>query len=453
MPALRPRSVGESALARLWARRRERPLLVAAVGALLVATLAYPFLDWHLRGLYRAGVPGYDWVSPFTFYFGDFGVFTSAVTRYYYGQSIYWTNDGSYFATYLYPPVYLLLFLPFWELTTMPGLADLPLVASSHEAGGVAFGLTGVLVLWVGLQAMARTLGCRLAWPDRLVLGWALLGFQPLLYAFKLGQVSAFVAGTFCLAYVAKARGARPGARRATRVASGALTTLAAGIKPYYATAGAHLLRDRDRLLGAFGALAALVALSVALFGVEAHWGYLDVLTWGKGWGEPPRALYLWHPGRFEPLYLVAVRWPDVAVGIQAAVVGAVVAATLAARNADAGRATFALGLATYPLVGPEVYTQDLVALLPAAALLVAVELERDGVPWLPVVAVLLVHAHAHLLRVLLESAPETVALGVETAAVFQPGLWGVAALFALAFGRVVGAAGDLSRAGSRSPP
>lgn len=432
-----------SALRRLIALRSRRPRFVAASLVVLGVLLAWPLFDVYLRHL-KTTATGYDWVAPF--HFNDFGAYAIAVARWYNGEGVYWTNpDGGYFGTYLYPPVYVLLFVPWFELGQFEFLWGIPLTEHPADVSALLFEAFSVGLLWVGLQALARVEGLALAWYERLLLLWALVGFQPLLFSVKLGQVSALVAALFCFAYVAMRRGeARQGP--VERFASGALTTVAAGIKPYYATAGAHLLRDRDRFAGAMGGLVGLGVLSLLVFGVGNQFGYLDVLLWGKGWGETPLAIYLWHPGYYEPLYAVSTRSTLLATAIRAGLVVAVAGVAFLARDADVGRATFALGLAVYPVVAPEAYTQDFVAMLVAALVLVVVEFDRsDGRPWIPVLAVGLLGVHAFGLRLVLYHLPAWLPFaGMVTglAPVLQPGIWGNLSLLGLALYRVAEPAG-----------
>jgi hypothetical protein len=429
-----------SALRSLATLRKERPRFVAVSVALLLLLLAYPFVDVYLRGLRASGVPGYDWVPPF--HFNDFGSYATAIARWSEGKSIYWRNSsGGFFATYLYPPVYVLFFLPWFEVGLIPELTALPLGDTSADVSALLMEAFSLGLLWVGLQLVARESGLRLTWYDRVVALWALVGFQPLLFSMKLGQVSALIGAAFCFAFVSMERNDTAG-----HLASGMLTTFGSGIKLYYATSGAHLLRNRDRFLGAVAGGVGLVALSLAVFGVDNNVAYLEVLAWGKGWGASPLALYLWHPGYFKPFYAIASSWPLLAAGIRIGLVLGVAALAVLAREADVRRETFALGLAVYPLAAPVAYTQDFVALLVVAAILVAVEFERpDGRPWIPVLAVGLLDVHAYLLRWLVLGLYEVEPFGSTVVALAQPGLWGTVLLAGLAAYRVAGAVDPVS--------
>ena len=400
-------------LSDLWRRRGHTPaFVVLSLGTVLVL-LGHPLVDAHLRG---TGI-----ATEFRYY--DFGAYRGAVDAWLDGEPIYVeADDGGYHGSYLYPPVVLLLFYPFVEF--------------SHETSAILWGAFSILLLWIGLQAVVSALGRSLGVVDRLLGLLLLVGFQPVLFDFKMGQISTFLAAMLCFAFYAFERGRSHDANVVARLASGAFTTLGSAVKLFYATSGAHLLRDRVRLLGAFGTLAALAVLSLSIFGVETHRAYLDVLLWGKGWGEESRSPTLWAPAYYRPFYVLG----DWGMAVRIVGVLGVIALTLAARSADVGRETFALGVAAIPLFAPRAYTQDFVVLLLPAVVLLALELRRArGRPWIPVLAVLLLHWHAYGLYVLV-TLPEWVPLAetiVEHAGWLQPGLWGTLLLVGLAAVRV----------------
>jgi hypothetical protein len=206
-------------------------------------------------------------------------------------------------------------------------------------------------------------------------------------------------------------------------------------MKLHYAPSGAHLLRDRRRLLGALATAAVVVVTSVAVFGVQVHLNYLDVLTWGKGWGTSARSPELWMPAYYRPLYVLgSLSLPVRVLGILA-----VIAVSLAARGATDPTtrwATFALGVATVPILAPKAYTQDLVILLLPTVILLGLELRREGGrPWIPVLALLFVHTHSFGLWLLVHPPswlPGGAAL-TDVAGWLQPGLWGTLLLVGLA--------------------
>lgn len=400
-----------SVLRRLWALRRERPLLVALSVLTLAVLLVWPVVDHFLRA---GGV-----VTPFGF--NDYGAYSGAVERWQNGERIYVPDGrGGYHASYLYPPVTLLLFYPF---------ATLDFVSAA-----VLLGVLSIVLLWLGLDAVAGSLGYDLGVGDRLLFLFALFGFQPALRAFKWAQIPTLLAAALCFAFYAAERGAGDGGR-AARYASGALTTLGSAFKLFFAPSGAHLLRDRDRFAGAMATAALLVIASLAVFGVEVHRTYLDVLLWGKGWGANPPAQFWDTSAAYRPL---AVLGP-LATPVRAAGVLGVVALSLAARGVETAavrRATFALGVAAIPVLAPRADNHDLVVLLLPALVLLALELEGpDGRPWLPVLAVLLVHFHQLTLHVAVNPPGWLPLAGFVSghAAWFQPGVWGTFLLVGLA--------------------
>lgn len=389
---------------------RERPGFLALSVVVLSLLLVWPLLDTHLMTL--------DIGTRFRYY--DYGAYSGALDRWLSGGDIYVPDEGGgYHKSYLYPPITLLVFLPFRAL--------------EFQVAGTLFGGLSLVLLWVALERLAATFGYDLRVWERLLLLWALVGFQPLLFTFKMAQVPTLLAATLCFAYVAMERGVDTSSGR--RFLSGALTTLGASMKLFYATAGAHLLRDRRRFLGAMVTAGGLVVASVAIFGVETHLTYLDVLAWGKGWGTDPRSPTLWMPAYYRPMYVLG----HLSLPVRVLGVLGVIGLSLAARgSADAKtrRATFALGVAVIPLFAPKAYTQDLVVLLVPAAILLGIELARDGgLPGLPVLAVGLLHVHSVGLAALVDPPTWLGFEGLEPslAGWVQPGLWGTVLLVGLA--------------------
>jgi hypothetical protein len=427
-----------SALARLWALREERPLTVWVTLLTLAVFLVYPFVDWYLRP--AVAVP---LCNP-EFCFNDYGAYSGGVFRWLNGGEIYQRMNGSFHGTYLYPPVTLLYFAVF------QGVA--------FELSGWLMAALGVGLLWVGLVAAIELLGLGLSWPERVLLVWPVLGFQPVLYTIKLGQVSILLAAlqTFALVGLLSERRLR-GRDRSTReraagLLSGAFATLGSAFKVFYAPSGAHLLRSRRRLAGAVGTAGLLAAVSVAVFGVATNLRFLEVLAWGKGWGAalPP---WYWHAGYYKPLVAVSELSPTVSIAVRAVVLVGIIGLSLAARDGDADLATYALGVVAIPFLAPTAYTHDFVVLLPAVVVLVAVEFRRARAgpaaaswswlarprPWLPVLALLLLNLQAYGLKLAVDHLPagapwDTIA-GLTI--VLQPALWGNLALLGLAAHRV----------------
>jgi drug/metabolite transporter superfamily protein YnfA len=386
--------------------------------ALLISLLGYPFVDAVLRS---AGIaPGFE--------FWDFGAYTQALDRWRAGEPLYVENEnGGYDGGYLYPPLFLLAVWPFDQL--------------SFDTGARLWELCSVVFLWGTLQLVIRELGHRLRLWERGLLLWALAGFHPLLLSVKQGQVSAFLAGLLTLSLYGILVTMRTG-HRATAALSGACTGAVGVVKLVYAPVGAHLLTDRRRLLGAVGAGVTLVGISVAVFGVDSNLAYVDVLLWGKE--DDVRSPLLWLPPYFRPLY----GFGGLSIPIKA--VGCVLVAGLAVvAPREASREAFAMGVAAMPLLAPRAYTYYLTALVPAVVAMLAVELEADGRPALPLVACLLLHTHAYGLKLVGWAVPQLVP-GSETAmpildatvvgfvvSLLQPGVLGAVLLGSLAAARV----------------
>lgn len=410
------------ALARsLWRRRSDRPLLFA-VSALTVAVfVSWLYVDYRLRGL--------DLATPFGF--NDFGAYYNAVARWQAGEALYLPDgDGGFHGTYLYPPVTVLLFYPFYTFEFL--------------TAAVLFSALSLVLLWIGLDAVVGRLGYRLTVGERLALLLFLFVFHPGLRDFKWGQVSTLVAALLCFAFYAHELAEETASgestadgrlkRTATQVASGALTTLASAFKLFVATSGAHLLRNRTRLASALGTAVVLVVASLWVFGPDAHWAYLDVLRWGKGWGatEPVSE---WDTGAaYRPLYAFG-RFRPVLSAVGCLAVVALVWRAREVRSRLARRSTFALGVAVVPLVAPRVDSHDLVLLLLPAVVALSIELRADdGYAWLPVAAVLGLHLHRYVLGVL-AWPPEWLlaeSTGRLLAPYVQPGMWATFALVGL---------------------
>lgn len=410
-----------TALQRLRALRRERPALAVLAGATALWFLAFPAVDAWFRGQGIAAA----------FSFWDWGAYSSAVNRWQAGETIYVTNDsGGYHGKYLYPPFLLLLFYPFTLL--------------EYPMGPALWGIVSVALLWRGLVGVIRTAGYDLSRDEQALLLWAVLGFQPLLLSVKMGQMAGFMVGIVCLAYAALPRDASgAGANvsesgrdpRVRSVLAGALTGAVGLAKLPYAPASAHLLTDRDRLLGGVAAAAGLVALSLAVFGVDVNVGYLDVWRWGIDAGGSARHPSLWLAPYYRPFYHVAAHSFPIQIALSVGV------ALLAIRApASHNLEVFALGLATVPLVAPKTYTYYLVALLPAAAILLVREARRGGRPGVPIAALLFANLHSQGLRMLGDLGPELG--GLESAwrtalPLLQPGLWANLLLVSLLAWRV----------------
>jgi alpha-1,2-mannosyltransferase len=412
---------------RLWALRKERPGFVVLSVLTVTLMVIWPVVDILLRGVDALHVSPYG--------FNDFGAYAGAVDAWTEGEPLYVQDEnGGYHGSYLYPPFVVPLFYPFDAV-------------GNFFIGGVMFGFVSLFLLWVGLETVAEEFGYRLAVWERLLLFAALFGFHPALWDFKWGQISTFLAALLCYSFYTYELGNRGVAinqaeeRAGSQYLSGILTTLASSVKLFYATSGAHLLRNRRRFLGAIGAAVTLLAFSVLVFGMPVHREYIDVLTWGKGWGTEQDPPFMVQPAYYRPLYLVdqflatlGLELPSawVIVATVGGILG-IIGLTLAARHEQAAaHPTFALGVAAVPLFAPRAYTHDLVVLLLPAIILLALELDHeDGLPWVPVLAVLLLHLHSITVSL-------SIHLFSRAAAVFlQPGVYGTFLLVGLAATRV----------------
>jgi hypothetical protein len=388
-----------SLLRRLLAAHDERPGFVAVslLACLVLAT--YPAVDWYLRAA--------D-ITP-RFGFWDFGAYSAAVDRWAAGESLYVPNDGGgYHGSYLYPPVALLAFAPF--LLTLP-----------FRPAVLLWTAVTIALLWVALQRLGRALGADFHPLERLGALALVVGFHPVLLSVKLGQTAAALGALLTFAASTSLRG--------RGYLSGALTACCGVVKLPYAPAGAHLLDDRDRFVGAVGGGVALLLVSVLAFGVDAHRTFLEVLAWGISEGTAARSPRIWLPPYYRPFYDVPY---SLAIRIAASL--AIVGGVLRAEGAT--REVTALGFAAVPLLAPLTYAYYFVATLPAVVLLVAAELDRpDGRPALPVVGLLLIQWHSYGLRWAGLTAPEWL-----PAVLLQPGLYGNLLLVGLAAARVAAA-------------
>jgi alpha-1,2-mannosyltransferase len=393
-----------SLLRRLLALRDDRPWFVAVSLIALVALGTYPAVDWYLRLL--------D-IAP-RFGFWDFGAYSAATERWTAGGSLYVQNDdGGYHGSYLYPPVALLAFAPF-------------LLALPFRPAVLLWTAVTLALLWIALQRLATALGGSFHPAERLALLPVVVGFHPLLLSAKLGQTAAALGALLTFAASASLRG--------RGYVSGALTACCGVIKLPYAPAGAHLLANRERFLGAVAGGLALLLVSLLAFGVDAHRTFLDVLAWGVNEGSSARSPTIWLPPYYRPLYGVPY-----SLAIRVAASLAIVVGVF--RTDGAVREVTALGFAAVPLLAPLTYAYYFVAALPAVVLLVAAELDRpDGRPSIPVVGLLCLQFHSYGLRGLGAVAPEWI-----PAVLLQPGLYGNLLVVGLAGARVAAAGGPLT--------
>lgn len=151
--------------------------------------------------------------------------------------------------------------------------------------------------------------------------------------------------------------------------------------------------------------------------------------------GNGTRPPTLWLSPYYRPL-----SWLPLATAVRVGLI--VIVAGAAALAVDTRREVFALDVAGVPLPAPKTYRYYLVALVPAAMVLVAVELERsDGRRALPVLGVFLAAVHAYGLKLFVDVLPGAVS-GFATLEplyfLLQTGLWGNLLVFGLALARTL---------------
>ncbi|MFC7175625.1 glycosyltransferase family 87 protein [Halosegnis marinus] len=318
---------------------------------------------------------------------------------------------------FLYPPVVV---APFAALATLPSLP----ARAAWVAAQLAF-------LWVSVLALARSFGLAPTRGEALLAFVALVGFQPVLFLARIGNVSGAMAGLFCLS--AAVTVAPEGPDRP--YLGGAAAVLGVVPKPFAAPALAGLLGDRRRLLGGALALLALAVVSVAAFGPATHRTYLAVLLAGKGWGPAgdPTAL----PLHFRPFYRVPAA--DALRGVH---LGAALGLSLVAARVGADARAVALGSLAVPLVAPTANTLTLVLALPGLLVALALEAREGGVPWLPALALVGVHGSVPLSRLVVRFGPNGAPAlpwgAVERLLVVQPATVALAAAFWLCGYRIL---------------
>lgn len=404
-----------AALQQLWSLRHRRPWFVAGSLLVLVFLLMYPAFHWWLQAI--------DISSGFRFF--DMGAYRQAVRHWQAGEPLYIRNeDGGFHGSYLYPPIYVLLFWPFESV--------------SFRTAGVVWNAISIGLLWLGLQAMIGGYDVRLEWYERGLLLWAILGYYPVILSARLAQVSVFLAGILSIALATLIYAERDTAHAThLHAVSGVATAVGGTVKLIYAPVGAHLLQDRRRFGAAIVTGVVLLVASVAIFGIDAHRGYLDVLMWGKGWGES-RHPSLWLPGYYRPMYVFGAA----GIWLQFVLAGFITVVAVDTAKEEVDVETFALGVAAVPLLAPRAYTQDLALFLPVVVVLLAGELRRGsaGRPLIPVIGVWLAAIHSYTLYGIVNVLPPRLPYGeilITLSPVLQPGAWGTVLLVGLAAWRV----------------
>jgi hypothetical protein len=354
----------------------------------------------------------------------DFGAYYNAARRLVVGNAIYGFEPApapyagfSADMGYLYPPVFLPVFVP---LTLFP-----PVVA------GVVWNALALSLLFAGVVSLVGSYEPTASPEWQLAACYCALGFAPTVTWLKLGQVSGAVAGLLCLAAA--------GLRRDNATVSGVVTTVGASVKPFYLPTGAHLLHDRRRFAGAVAGGVVLAGTSVVAFGIDTHRAYLGVIRDGKGWEATAVPPSEWFATVFTPFYTLG----SFALAAKVCVLVFVVAVTLVSlRRGHPAEYSFALGAVTVPLAAPSTNVLALNALVPAVLVLLLTDLTDHGSVSVPVVAAVgVVQIHPYTVEFVAKFGPtvtDAVDRLVPLLPVVQPALWGTAVLFVAAVWRVL---------------
>ncbi|KAB7515335.1 glycosyltransferase family 87 protein [Halosegnis rubeus] len=345
----------------------------------------------------------------------DFGAYYNAAVRWLHNAPLYQTTQeipaldaqisGS--MPYLYPPIVVLIFVPF---TFLP-----PVIS------GVVWDLTILTFLIWSVSMLISTFNVTINRRKKLLLYFAVASFGPTITWMKAGQISGLLAALLCLSG-ATLRSNRHGL-------SGAFTTLGGIVKPFYATSGAHLLRHRKRFLSAVVSGAAILLFGLLVFGVDTHLEYLDVLRQGKGW-ETATGPTNWNAGHFNPFYILGPlkHLPRIII-----VLGTAGLALYSNKTEIPIEYIFALGVSIVPLAGPTTNTLALSASIPAILMVGFYELEHNGeFPKILAISTLLIHIHPYTVEFVSKFGPQIYPpLKILTPVIplLQPALYGMGLL------------------------
>lgn len=345
----------------------------------------------------------------------DYGAYYNAAVRWLNGAPLYQTTRQvptieaqiSGDMPFLYPPIFVLLFVPF---TILPPITS-----------GIAWNLSVLVLLLWSVSKLLSTFDYDITTSKRILVYLVVLSFAPTVTWLKLGQVSGLIAALLCLSAATL--------RSKQQKLSGIFTTVAALIKPFYATSGAHLLRHRDRFASSAGSAVVLFIIGILIFGVGTHLEYMDVLLKGKGWETTIRPSN-WHATHFNPFYALG---PLKHVPRVIIVLGTVGLALNSNRTEIPIEYIFALGVAIVPLAGPTTNTLALNAVVPAILVVGFYELDKTGeFPKVLVASGLLIHVHPYSVEFLSKFGPRIyppIELLTPAVPFLQPALYGTGLL------------------------
>jgi hypothetical protein len=346
----------------------------------------------------------------------DFGAYYNAAVRWLDGAPLYRTTrevpgleaEISGEMPWLYPPIFVLIFVPF---TILP-----PIVA-----GFVWNLLTLMFLIW----SVSQLLFSFNIYPDRkvrILIYLSVVSFGPTITWMKAGQVSGLLVGFLCLSGASL----RPG----HQWLSGIFCTLSSAFKPFYATTGTHLLCNRRRLLSATISGITVVLIGLLIFGIRPHMEYLTILFEGKGWGMKLVSPDNWAADHFEPFYILGSiqHLPRLIL-----VIG-VIGMSLYANNAGIPiEYVFALGVAIIPLAGPTTNTLALNAVIPTILMIGLYEREKKQTfPKIIAVCAILIHIHPYTIEFVSKLGPQIYSpLTILTPVIplLQPAIYGMGIL------------------------
>lgn len=344
----------------------------------------------------------------------DFGAYYNAAVRWLHYAPLYQTTyevstleaqiSGS--MPYLYPPMFVLIFVPF---TLFP-----PIIA------GIIWDVVILAFLIFSVSRLVSAFEVDFSWRKRLLLYLVIASFAPTITWMKLGQVSGLITALLCLS------GATLRSNR--HELSGAFTALGSLVKPFYAPSGAHLLRNQRRFVSALITSAAVIILGLLIFGIETHLEYIDVLREGGGWLTPLEPNN-WHATHFNPFYIFGPAHVIFRVFIISGTAGL---ALYSNKTKVPIEYIFALGVSIVPLAGPT-NTLALNAAIPAILITVLYELENGReFPIVLAICALLIHIHPYTIEFLSKFGPQLYpSLELLTPAIplLQPALYGMTLL------------------------
>lgn len=280
----------------------------------------------------------------------DFGAYYNAAVRVVHGVPLYEPGGDipgsvdrmSKGMPWLYPPIFVLLFVPFVVLPPSTAAVLWLLLVVGFECAAAVY--------------LVRAHSSDLSRRAMLLIIGLVVSFSPTVAWILAGQISGLLSAGFCVA-----AGVLFDEDRSESV-SGALAAALALVKPFYAPGGLFTIRHRRRLGGAVLGGCIVLGTSLLLFGVDSHLAYLEVLNEGKGWGaslEPPGQ---WNTNTYHPLYLLGPYRQIARFAILTAVFGV---GLLGVRRGCDDEYLLAFGLAVVPIAGPTTNVFALNALVP----------------------------------------------------------------------------------------